>query len=101
MADALGVEPRAAHISSEFITAFMPDQRGNLYGDKITSVVFDNSKLRSLVPDFRATTCFREGFARTYAYLEAHPELHTVDAEFEALVDRVIAAHDHGMSLAG
>jgi nucleoside-diphosphate-sugar epimerase len=100
MAEVVGVQPRAAHISSEFITAFMPDQLGNLFGDKITSVVFDNGKLRRVVPDYQAVVPFREGFARTYAYLESHPELQTIDGEFEERLDRVIEAHDEGMRLA-
>jgi nucleoside-diphosphate-sugar epimerase len=100
IAEVIGVEPRMTHISSEFITAFMPDQLGNLTGDKSTSVVFDNSKLKSLVPDYKATMSFREGFARTFAYLESHPELQVVDTEYEEALDRIIAAHDYGMSLA-
>jgi nucleoside-diphosphate-sugar epimerase len=100
IAEVIGVEPKMTHISSEFILAFMPEQMGNLTGDKITSVVFDNSKLKSLVPDYYATTSFREGFARTYAYLESHPELQVIDNEYEEALDCIISAHDYGMSLA-
>lgn len=99
--EAVGAEPRATHISSEFITAFMPDQLGNLLGDKITSVVFDNSKLKRLVPDFKATTPFRQGIGMTVDYLRSHPQWHVVDEEYEAALDRVIAAHEKGMSLSG
>ena len=100
IAEVIGVEPKPVHISSEFIIAFMPDHIGGLTGDKSTSVVFDNSKLKSLVPDFKATMSFREGIARTIAYMEAHHELQVVDEEYETALDRIIAAHDYGMSLA-
>ena len=100
IAEAVGVEPKLVHISSEFISAFRPDAVGNLTGDKSTSVVFDNSKLRSVVPDFKATVSFREGMARTVAYMRANPELQVVETEFEELADRIIAAHDHGMAMA-
>ena len=43
--DAVGVEPRLLHISSDFIAACLPDKKGTLIGDKSVSVVFDNSKL--------------------------------------------------------
>jgi nucleoside-diphosphate-sugar epimerase len=99
IARVVGVEPRAVHISSEFITAFLPDQLGNLNGDKIVSAVFDNSKLKSISPDFKATTPFLEGFARTYAYFLSHPELHTIDVKYEEDLDRVIEAFDFGLSL--
>lgn len=100
IAEAVGVEAKPTHISSEFIMAFMPDQEGNLLGDKAVSLVFDNSKLRRLVPDFKATTSFRTGIAKTIAYMEAHPELQVIDEPFEAELDKVIAAHEYGMSLA-
>ena len=100
IAEVIGVEPKPVHISSKFIVAFMPEQLGNLNGDKITSTVFDNSKLKSLVPDFKATMPFKEGIAKTIAYLESHPELQVIDIEYEEALDRVIAAHDYGISLA-
>jgi len=78
----------------------MPDQLGNLNGDKISSVVFDNSKLKSVALEFEATMSFKEGIAKTFAYLESHPELQVIDTEYEENTDRIIAAHDYGMSLA-
>lgn len=98
MADVIGVEAKPVCISSEFIVAFMPDQLGNTYGDKMWSAIFDNSKLKKLVPDFRATMSFKEGFAQTLAYLESHPELQVIDKDHEDAVDLVIAAYDYGMS---
>ena len=98
--DVIGIEPPKVHISSEFIAAFMPDQLGNLTGDKSTSVVFDNSKLKSLMPDFAATMSFREGIAKTIAHMETNPDLQAVDSDYEEGVDRIIAAHDYGMSMA-
>lgn len=99
-AEVLGVEADITHISSEFIIAFMPEQLGNLTGDKSTSVVFDNSKLKRLVPDFKAKMSLKEGFARTVAYYEKHPELQVIDTYYEEAMDRIIAAHDYGMRLA-
>jgi nucleoside-diphosphate-sugar epimerase len=100
IAEGIGVEPKATHISCEFISAFMPDKIGSLIGDKSSSVVFDNSKLKKLVPDFKATVLFREGFARTFAYFEAHLELQDIDIQYEEELDKIIAAHDYGISLA-
>ena len=96
----IGVEPRKVHVSSEFITAFMPDQLGSLTGDKSTSVVFDNSKLKGVVPGFRAAMSFREGMARTIAHMGSRPEMQQIDVEYEDTLDRIIAAHDHGMGIA-
>ena len=81
------------HVSSEFLDACSKeDYRGGLLGDKANSVVFDNSKLKRLVPDFVATTRFDQGIKQTVEYILAHPELQIPDEEFDIWCDRVIDA---------
>lgn len=93
IADALGVQLNAVHVSSEFLAACSTeDYRGGLIGDKANSVVFDNSKLKRLVPDFVATTRLDQGMKRTVAHILAHPELQQEDPEFDAWCDKVIGA---------
>ena len=61
IAAALGVPLHARHVSSEFLAACAPeayDVRGGLLGDKAASVVFDNAKLKRLVPGFAAEIRF-------------------------------------------
>ncbi|MBM7655274.1 SDR family oxidoreductase [Neobacillus cucumis] len=91
IADALAVKLNAIHVSSEFLDACSKeDYRGGLLGDKANSVVFDNSKLKRLVPDFVATTRFDQGIKQTVEYILAHPELQKTDEEFDHWCDRVI-----------
>lgn len=94
IADALGVKLNAVHIASEFLAAANPpmDLRGPLLGDKAQSVVFDNSKLKRLVPGFTATIRFDQGVRQSVKYILEHPELQVEDPEFDAWCDRVIAA---------
>ena len=93
IADALGVELKAYHVSSEFLAAVSDyDFTGSLIGDKANSVVFDNSKLKHAVPDFHPTVRFEEGIRDTIANILAHPELQKEDPEFDAWCDRVIEA---------
>jgi nucleoside-diphosphate-sugar epimerase len=94
IADALGAELRPYYVSSETLAALGPkyDYTGSLIGDKACSVVFDNSKVKKLVPDFRATVTAREGIRRTVEYVLAHPEYQNGDEEFDNWCDRVIAA---------
>ena len=49
---AAGVEPKIVHIPSDLIVAHDPDAEGTLLGDKSNSAVFDNSKIKSFVPEF-------------------------------------------------
>lgn len=95
IADVLDVKLRAVHVSSEFLAACSrEDYTGGLIGDKANSVVFDNSKLKRLVPDFVATTRFDQGVKGTIANLLAHPELQLEDLDFDRWCDRVIEALD-------
>ncbi|MDQ0903099.1 SDR family oxidoreductase [Paenibacillus sp. V4I7] len=95
IADALGVKLKAVHVSSEFLAACSKeDYRGGLLGDKANSVVFDNSKLKRLVPEFVANTRFDQGIRQTIAYILAHPEHQTEDKEFDHWCDKVIHALD-------
>jgi nucleoside-diphosphate-sugar epimerase len=93
IADTLGVELNAFHVSSAFLDACsQEDYRGGLLGDKANSVVFDNSKLKRLVPGFVATTRFDQGVKQTVEYILAHPEHQIEDREFDIWCDKVVSA---------
>ena len=93
IADALGVKLHAIHVSSEFLAACSKeDYRGGLLGDKANSVVFDNSKLKRLVPGFVATTRFDQGIKQTVNYILTHPEHQREDKEFDIWCDKVVDA---------
>ncbi len=93
IADALGVKLNAVHVASSFLDACSSeDYRGGLLGDKANTVVFDNSKLKRLVPGFTATIRVDQGIKRVVQNILAHPELQQEDAEFDAWCDRVIDA---------
>ena len=95
IADALGVELHPYYVASETLAAISDyDFTGSLIGDKSNSVVFDNSKVKSLVPDFKATVSAREGIASTVKYVLEHPEYQNEDPEFDAWCDKVITKLD-------
>lgn len=96
VANALGVEPVLYHVSSDFLVACDPEMAGSQLGDKSNSVVFDNSKVKRLVPDYVATIRYDQGVREAVAHVLAHPELQRPDPEFDAWCDRVIAAHEAG-----
>jgi nucleoside-diphosphate-sugar epimerase len=97
---AAGVEPRIVHIGSDFISAFDPDARGNLIGDKAQCAIFDNSKIKSFVPGFTATVPFSEGVRWSVEWFEKHPERCTIDEPWNKLADRIIEANETGLRLA-
>ena len=88
----LGVEPRIVHVPSDFIQRFSPEKGASLLGDKAYSTVFDNSKIKGLVPDFRPRIPFKAGIQESLAWFEAHPEAKIVDSNTDALIERLLAA---------
>ena len=99
IADALNVPLNAVHISSEFLAKAGEhyDFNGSLLGDKANSVVFDNSKLKRLVPGFTAKTRFDQGIKKVVEYMLSHKECQVEDPEFDAWCDRIIAAREKAL----
>ncbi|WP_165068191.1 SDR family oxidoreductase [Marisediminicola senii] len=91
LADAAGVTADIVHVTSDTIAALVPDEGPSLLGDKTHSVIFDNSKVRSLVPDFVATIPFAAGAREIVEWHDAHPNLAEVDPEVNAVLDRLVA----------
>ncbi len=93
VADCLGVELKAYHVSSDFLQAVSPyDFEGSLTGDKSNSVVFDNTKVKRAVPDYVATVRCDQGIKWALDYILQHEECQVEDKEFDEWCDRVIAA---------
>jgi nucleoside-diphosphate-sugar epimerase len=92
IARAAGVEPVIVHVPSALIAAIVPDRGASLLGDKAHSSVFDNAKLKRLVPGFLPRIPFAEGVTRSVAWFDADPARRVVSAVANANIDRVIAA---------
>ena len=94
IADALGVELRPYHVSSQFLAAagkrYGYDFEGSLIGDKAVSVVFDNRKIKRLVPEMGTHVPFCKGVRKALAYVLSHPEEYREDPEFDRWCDKVI-----------
>jgi len=92
-AEAAGAPPpRLVHIASETIAAVAPELGPPLLGDRSHSVIFDNSKVKALVPDFVCTTPFAAGVRDILKWFDANPDQQKVDDDLDATFDRLIAA---------
>ncbi|MFJ3403218.1 NAD-dependent epimerase/dehydratase family protein [Promicromonospora sp. NPDC090134] len=93
LAEAAGVPgPDLVHVASETIARALPDLGPGLVGDKAHSMVFDNSKVRTLVPEFGTTITYDIGAEEQISWFDDHPEAQVVDAGLDAAFDR-LAAH--------
>lgn len=98
MADAAGARLNAVHVPSDFICDVADRlgdtwMRGNLLGDKSNSVIFDNSKIKRLVPGYVATVPFSEGIARTIRWFDADPSRIRIDDRNNRLMDGILTAY--------
>lgn len=92
MASALGVPLKAVYVSSQFLAASSHyNYTGSLLGDKANTVIFDNTKIKSLCPGFHAKVRMDQGITRSVQYALAHLENQVEDPEFDAWCDHVIA----------
>lgn len=92
IAKVLNVELKPYYVSSEYLAAVGEyDYIGELIGDKACSVVFDNSKLKKAVPEYKPTVHFEQGIRKTLANVLSKKELQVEDPDFDAWCDKVIS----------
>jgi nucleoside-diphosphate-sugar epimerase len=89
-AAALGVEARLVHVPSDAIAAAHPEWGAGLLGDKAHSMVFDNSKLRGLVPDYKAVIPLHVGARQIVDWHLADESRQVVDADLDAVMDKLV-----------
>jgi nucleoside-diphosphate-sugar epimerase len=93
VARAAGVTPRLVHVPSDLIAAFDPEWGASLLGDKTHSMIFDNSKIKRVVPDYAATIPFARGAAEIMAWYDADPARQAVDEALDRTMDEIISAY--------
>jgi nucleoside-diphosphate-sugar epimerase len=93
LAGALGVTARIVHVPSDAIAAADPQWGAGLLGDKAHSMVFDNSKLRTVVPDFCATIPFEQGAREIVAWYDEDPARQQPDSRLDAVMGKLVATY--------
>jgi len=89
-----GTEPNIVHIPSDLINYYAPDIGAGLLGDKSTSVVFDNSKIKKFVPEFECTVKYKEGITKSLEWIESHPKYCGIDQKTNAIIDKIISKYE-------
>ncbi len=85
-------EVQIVHIPSELLVAAQPDLFSHLYFEKTYPGLFDNTKIRSVVPGFSCDIDLHRGVEMMVDWFET--AAHQVDPEKEALEDRLVALYD-------
>ena len=86
-------------VPTDLLARFDKDAfEGPLKGDKANSAIFDNSKVRSLVPDYVSRHRFQDEIHESMAWFLATPERQAIDAAANALYDDVAARFTRGVA---
>jgi nucleoside-diphosphate-sugar epimerase len=93
---ALGRKPNIVHIPSEYIGAMNPTYAAPMMGERRWSTIFDNSKIKRLVPAFHAVIPFAQGIRGALAWFDAHPAAKVIDKAADAEFDRILASWHKG-----
>jgi len=93
LAGAAGVQARVVHVPSDAIAAADPQWGAGLLGDKAHSMVFDNSKLRTVVPDYVATVPFEQGAREIVAWHDEDPSRQQIDQRLDSVMDQLVETY--------
>ena len=91
LGDAAGVTPDIVHVPSDAIAAADPEWGAALLGDSAHSMIFDNSKLRTVVPDYVATISFEQAARDIVSWHDEDPARQRVSADLDAVMDTLAA----------
>jgi nucleoside-diphosphate-sugar epimerase len=93
LAAAAGVDAKIVHVPSDTIAAADPTWGPALLGDSAHSMIFDNSKLRSVVPDYLATITLEQAAPEIIKWHDEDQSRQQVDADLDALMDKLSAEY--------
>ncbi len=91
MAAALETEAKLVHVPTDTLLRFKPDWAGPLWGDKSHSVIFDNSKVKSVAGDWKCKVPMPEGMKRIAALFRGREAAYQPDEKVHTLLDAIIA----------
>ncbi len=77
------------YLSAEFISKYDAEWGYNLFGDKGYDAVFDNTKIKKIVPDFKAAIPYSEGVQEIIEWY-SHKKNQIVNRELDSTMDKMI-----------
>lgn len=97
IAQAAGTQAQIVHVASDYIAMFDKTWGDGLLGDKAHSMIFDNSKIKRIVPDFVASIPFSIGARESMAWFDADSARRAIDTKLDQTIDHILAAYEAGM----
>jgi len=88
----IGIEPVIKHIPTELLLEYDRGLFEHIYFEKMYSGIFDNSKIKAVVPEFKATISLNQGLTSLIEWYEK--EANTVDIKKDKLEDAIVYQFD-------
>ena len=82
------------YVPAEFVIPYDIDWSKNLTWDKRYPGIFDNTKIKSIVPEYKASIPFEQGAAEIAEWYDSHPEYQIVNQIFDAMLDKIFEDYD-------
>ncbi len=96
--EAVGVKPNVICIPTDYILKHFPEYKAEIYGDKMTSTTFDNSKIKSVTKHYQSVTEYKDIAKLAVKRLLEHKELQEIDVEFNQRYDALISEYSKFVS---
>jgi len=90
LAEACGTKAIIKHCNVEQMVKVIPDLTDSLLGDKAWPLIFDNRKLRRIVPTFSPRVSFQEGIQRTVRWFESDIVRQQINPKSNESMDAII-----------
>lgn len=93
IADIVGMKANLIHIPSDFIMKYDSQTGAGLWGDKAYSVIFDNTKIKTFVPEFKATIPFTEGIKKVLNWFDEDETRKKLNPKDDEYMDNLINSY--------
>jgi nucleoside-diphosphate-sugar epimerase len=93
-ADCVGVEANIVHVPSDLIYRYDKEWGEQLLGDKTHSMIFDNSKIKSINPDFTIKIPFKDGAREIVSWYEEDPARKIIDRSWDSKMEEIIMRYE-------
>lgn len=85
----LNIKPVYCSITKEQMAEEMPERKGEILGGRGINQLLNNSKIKSIVPEFKTNIPLKKGLEMTVNYYMNHNYLNGIDFRFDGLWDRI------------
>lgn len=95
----LNVSPVYCNVTKEQLAKEIPERKGEILGGRGISQLLNNSKIKSVVPEFRTHISLKQGLEMTVDYYRSHNYVNGIDYKFDGVWDRIAKKYTKGANI--